>query len=55
MLWQAAHFLKTFSPSAAFVEANIAKIFPESEFVFEEVVLLEELPPRQLSFLLVQL
>ena len=39
MLWQAAHFLKTFSPSAAFVEANIAKIFPESEFVFEEVVL----------------
>ena len=42
ILWQAAHFLKVFAPSAAFVEANNAIMFPESdptEFVSVVVVL----------------
>ena len=41
MLWQAAHFLKTFAPSAALVDANKAIISgPEvSELVSAEVVL----------------
>ena len=35
MLWQAAHFLKTFAPSSALVEANNAVISPDSELVSE--------------------